>query len=103
MKRKNCWEVEKCGREQNGIHTKDLDVCPAALPNKYDGINKGTYAGRFCWIISGTFCCGKIQGTYAQKLMDCLHCKFLKQVNEEEGRNFILTPQKAKSKSWSEA
>ena len=99
MQRKNCWEVKKCGREPGGENVKTLGVCPAALPNEYDGVNKGKHAGRFCWAVAGTFCEGEVQGTYATKLMDCLGCEFLKQVNENEGRYFTLTPQKAKNES----
>jgi len=99
MERKNCWEVKKCGREPSGENVEKLGVCPAALPNEYNGVNKGKHAGRFCWAVAGTLCEGEVQGTYAKKLMGCLGCEFLKQVNEEEGRNFILTPQKAKCES----
>lgn len=91
MERKNCWEVLKCGREPNGEKADDLGICPAALPNKFNGANNGKQAGRFCWAIAGTLCEGKVSGTYAQKLKDCLDCHFLKQVNEEEGGNFTLT------------
>ena len=99
MKRKNCWEVKRCGREPGGENSKKLGVCPAALPNEYDGVNKGKNAGRFCWAVTGTLCEGEIQGVYAKKLINCLRCKFLKQVNEDEGRNFILTPSKEKGES----
>lgn len=96
MERRNCWEVKKCGRQPGGENAEKLGVCPAALPNEYfDGVNKGKHCGRFCWAVAGTLCEGKTQGTYAKKLMDCLGCEFLKQVNEDEGRNFILTPKKS--------
>ena len=96
MQRRNCWEVMKCGRSPGGENVERLGVCPAALPNQYDGTNKGKHAGRFCWAVTGTLCGGEVQGTYAKKFLDCLGCEFLKQVNEDEGPNFILTPQKAK-------
>jgi len=99
MERKNCWEIKRCGRESGGDNVKVLGVCPASLPSEYDGINKGQKGGRFCWVIAGTFCKGEVQGTYAKKLKNCLICEFLKQVNEEEGRDFILTPRDAKDKS----
>ena len=95
MNRNNCWEVKQCGREPGGAKIEQLGVCPAAMPNKYDGVNKGAYGGRFCWVISGTFCGGKPQGTFAKKLGDCLKCPFLQQVNCDEGRFFILTPNQA--------
>ena len=99
MKRENCWEMKKCGRQPGGSNAEELGVCPAALPNEYDGVNKGNHGGRFCWAIAGTLCGGKVQGTYARKFMCCLDCEFLKQVNEDEGRNFVLNPPKAKDKS----
>jgi len=91
MERKNCWEVMKCGREPDGNQVDDLGVCSAALPSEYDGMNGGVYAGRFCWSVAGTLCGGKIQGTFADKLMSCLDCEFLKKVNNCEGRYFTLT------------
>ncbi len=92
MKRQNCWEVMNCGREPGGKNVEELSVCPAALTNKYDGVNNGTFGGRICWVISGTLCAGEVQGTYAKKLINCLYCNFLKKVNEEEGRFFVLKP-----------
>ena len=92
MVKQNCWEVMKCGRQMKGKNVKELGVCPAAVSNKYDGINDGMYGGRFCWAIAGTLCGGEIQGTYATKLKNCLNCKFLKKVDSEQGRHFFLTP-----------
>jgi hypothetical protein len=100
MERRNCWETMKCGRQPGGVKAEELGVCPAALPNEYfDGVNKGKHCGRFCWTVVGTLCGGNVQGTFAKKFMNCLGCEFLKQVNEDEGRNFILTPKKAKDES----
>jgi signal transduction histidine kinase len=50
----SCWEVKQCG------NTK----CPA-----YKAENQR------CWHIAGTFCKGKVQGTFAQKLGDCCKCE----------------------------
>lgn len=97
MERKNCWEVKECGREPEGKKVEELGVCPAALQNNFDGVNNGKYGGRFCWVVAGTFCDGEPGGTFAQKLLDCIHCNFLKKVNIEEGREFILTPSKIKN------
>ena len=82
----------KCGRQIEGKNVEKNGVCPAASTNKHDGINNGKYGGRFCWAVAGTLCGGKIQGTYATKLKNCLNCKFLKKVDQEEGRHFILAP-----------
>ena len=102
MQRKNCWEVKKCGRQPGGENAEKCGVCPAAIPSEYDGTNKGTCSGRFCWFVAGTICEGKIQGSYAQKLMDCINCEFLIQVNEDEGSDFVLVPPN-KTKSVREA
>jgi len=84
--------MKQCGREPGGKNAEQLGICPAALPSNFDGANHGQRAGRFCWAVAGTLCKGKQQGTFAKKLMSCLQCEFLQQVNEDEGRNFILTP-----------
>jgi hypothetical protein len=99
MIRQNCWEVMKCGREPGGKNVEQLGVCPAALANQYDGVNKGRYGGRICWVVAGTLCVGKVQGTYAKKMKACLQCRFLKQVNEEEGRFFVLRPEALQTKN----
>jgi hypothetical protein len=92
MNRKNCWEVKQCGRQPGGEKVQELGVCIAALSNRYDGVNGGNYGGRFCWAITGTLCGGNVQGTFANKLKNCLQCEFFKQVNLEEDRFFILGP-----------
>ncbi len=97
MAQKNCWEVENCGLQPGGERVGELGVCPAAEPSDYDGINRGTHGGRFCWAITNTLCGGKPQGTFAQKLMTCLDCEFMKQVHEEEERNFVLSPKDAEA------
>jgi len=99
MKRKNCWEVMKCGRQSGGENAEKLGVCIATLPSEYDGVNSGERSGRFCWAVAGTFCNGELQGTFAEKLRNCINCEFFKQVNEDEGRNFVLTAGDAKDKS----
>lgn len=91
MEKLNCWDVLKCGRQPGGDLAEKFGVCPAAVPGEYDGMNDGECAGRFCWAISGTFCEGKVHGTYATKLKSCLNCEFLNKVHEEEGRDFRLT------------
>jgi hypothetical protein len=95
MEKEQCWEVKKCGRQPGAEKVDALGTCPAALPSEYDGLNGGKNAGRFCWAIAGTVCGGKLQGTYSKKIGSCLSCEVLKQVEEDEGSNFILTPQHA--------
>lgn len=63
-----CWEFMKCGRD------KDATVKCPAYP----------HFGRICWVVAGTFCEGKIQGTFAQKFEDCRKCDFYqKRTNKE--------------------
>ncbi len=63
-----CWEYKKCGREANGPKVSQFGVCPAY-----------TYkAGEACWMVAGTFCGGKEQGTFAQKEHNCMQCNFYK-------------------------
>ncbi|MDP2279047.1 MAG: hypothetical protein Q8K51_12565 [Nitrospirota bacterium] len=57
-KKVNCWEFKKCGRDK----TNDCLAYP-----------KG---GRICYLVAGTMCGGKVQGTYAQKIGNCRECDF---------------------------
>jgi serine/threonine protein kinase len=83
-KKLNCWEYNKCGREQGGEKVDALGVCPAALDISFDGINHGKNGGRVCWAIAGTFCEGEIQGAFADKRDSCVNCHFFKMVNSED-------------------
>lgn len=80
----NCWEYKKCGREPGGKNVRDMGVCPASTERSLDGIHRGDNAGRSCWIIAGTFCGGKVQGSYASKMNNCADCEFFKLVMYEE-------------------
>jgi hypothetical protein len=91
MKKRNCWEFKKCGREPGGANAEDLGVCPVPVALMLDGVHGGTAAGRACWVIAGTMCEGRIQGTFAQKYRDCGSCDFYKAVREEEGSELTLT------------
>ncbi len=84
MPSQNCWEFKKCGRESGGTKVAELGVCPAATEAKAFGLNSGKNAGRICWAVTGTFCGGKKQGTFAQKRMSCLTCDFYLKVKQEE-------------------
>jgi hypothetical protein len=83
--KKNCWEFKKCGREPGGPKAMELGVCPAAAVASANGLNGGRNGGRICWALTGTFCGGRIQGTFAQKLGNCMTCEFYKLVWQEEG------------------
>jgi tRNA A-37 threonylcarbamoyl transferase component Bud32 len=81
----NCWEVMMCGREKGGKNATKHGVCPAAADRSFDGINSGKCGGRICWAVAGTFCGGRVQGSFAEKRPSCLNCHFYKMVQEEEG------------------
>lgn len=61
----NCWEFMKCGREQGGARAVELGVCPA-YPDH----------GHGCAKIAGTLCGGKVQGSFAAKVANCMRCNF---------------------------
>ncbi len=63
-----CWEYMQCGRDMNS-ETR----CPA-----YKNF------GRICWAVAGTLCAGKVQGTFAQKILNCRECEFYIRINEEK-------------------
>ncbi|HEY3322421.1 MAG TPA: hypothetical protein VGP72_18305 [Planctomycetota bacterium] len=81
----NCWQFKKCGRELGGIKSAELGVCAAAKDARVNGTNGGLNGGRACWVIAGTLCGGKVQGTYANKVGNCMVCNFYLQVRSEEG------------------
>jgi hypothetical protein len=88
MKKLNCWEFMHCERQPGGRKEKELGTCPVAIEKELDGAHDGIGAGRACWAVVGSFCGGKIQGTYAAKLKDCSKCEFMVLVKKEEA----LTP-----------
>lgn len=90
MSKQNCWEFKKCGREPHGCNIKELGICPASIERHLDKEHGGKNAGRACWIITGTFCTGEIQGTFAKKYKSCKDCDFYNLVKEEEGIQFKI-------------
>ncbi len=89
----NCWEFKKCGREPGGAKVDQLGVCAAAAETRTDGVNGGKNGGRVCWAVTGTLCGGKVQGTFARKLANCLlDCTFFKETMKEERKNLELYP-----------
>ena len=61
------------------------------MKQRLDGEHDGRNAGRACWAIAGTFCGGKVQGTFAEKEKSCLACAFYKLVRKEEYGKFKMT------------
>lgn len=84
MSGKNCWEVKGCERQLGGAKVSELGVCPASTDVRYNDTNGGVNAGRICWSLTGTFCNGKAQGTFAKKIVSCLMCNFLRKVRKEQ-------------------
>lgn len=91
LKKKNCWEHKKCGREAGGEHAEEFGICPASEEVRLDSIHSGRNAGRSCWIVAGTLCKGSVQGTFAQKYQSCEQCDFYHIVKEEEFPRFMLS------------
>ena len=88
MPKLNCWEFKKCGREPGGAKIAELGVCSASANDEIHGVNAGIKGGRACWVIAGTLCGGKVQGTFALKFENCMKCEFYASVKKEEGSNY---------------
>jgi hypothetical protein len=91
MEKLNCWEYKKCGREPGGKVAEHMGVCPAATEKKFRGVHDGSESGRACWLVAGTLCGGKPQGTFAQKIETCEMCDFFRKVKSEEKDSFMST------------
>lgn len=60
-----------------------------------NGVNGGKHGGRICWAVTGTLCGGKVQGTFARKIGNCLlDCAFFKSVMQDEKKNLEFYPSK---------
>ncbi len=96
MKKRNCWEVMKCGRQPKGKYEEEFGACPAATDSSFDGAHGGHNAGRMCWAVAGTFgpsACG----TFIEKHQDCTRCRFYRQVGREEEDSFTPLPNEPKA------
>lgn len=85
----NCWEFHRCERHPHGKKVKEFGTCPVATEAQAHGINNGINAGRACWVVSGSLCGGKVQGSYVEKLGGCLKCDFFNLVRQEQGPQFL--------------
>ena len=86
----NCWEFKKCGREPGGGKVAELGICPASTETRLNGAHGGQNAGRACWVVAGSMCGGKIQGTFAEKYQNCKICDFYMKVYSEEHGDFQM-------------
>jgi hypothetical protein len=85
----NCWEHKKCVRQPGGSKVAELGICPVTTSTRTDGMNHGRNGGRACWVISGTLCGGKVQGTFAAKMTNCMACDFYAAVKAEERSAYV--------------
>lgn len=53
-----CWESLNCPM-------KNREECPAWEFR----------AGRFCWLVNGTYCCGRVEKNWDRKMVTCKKCK----------------------------
>jgi len=56
----------KCGHDKTA-------GCPAVIQS----------AGRSCWLVAGTLCGGKPQGTFAKMLASCMECEFFMKIKNK--------------------
>jgi hypothetical protein len=90
-RKQNCWEFTNCGREPGGTREKEAGICPAAAETRLDTVHHGRNAGRSCWIVAGTLCEGRPQGTFVRKHKNCMSCDFYRLVLLEEKGDFLLS------------
>ncbi len=88
MQKLNCWEVKKCGRHDVA---SGRDRCPVIAEKSLHGVHGGIGAGRACWVVAGTFCGGRAQGTFVAKYHNCERCDFYNRVKQEEGSQYELS------------
>jgi len=91
MSKLNCWEIKKCGRQTGGEKVKELGVCVAASDFRLNGVHGGRNGGRCCYAVAGTLCGGKVQGSFATKLTNCMQCDVYQLITKEERTNHLPT------------
>ena len=89
MRKINCWEFKKCGRQLGGENEKEFGVCPASFAVRFNSINGGVNGGRYCWGTKDTLCEFDISGTFAKDMATCANCGFYQSVRNEEGPEFV--------------
>ncbi len=62
-----CWVHKNCGREKDGKKEKEMGVCPAWPDHGFS-----------CASVTGTYCGGVVQETFAKKIANCAKCDFFK-------------------------
>jgi hypothetical protein len=86
----NCWEHIKCGREPGGKNVESEGLCPAAIQEKFNGINRGKNGGRFCWFVKETKCKGNTEINFIDSFEHCQKCEFFLLVQKQETRHLVV-------------
>ena len=84
----NCWEFKECGREPGGENAQELGVCRASIEDKFNNINLGVNAGRYCWKIKLSEDNHNSSDKTLSTIVDCIECDFLIKVKTEEKNKF---------------
>ncbi|KPJ99674.1 MAG: hypothetical protein AMK71_09365 [Nitrospira bacterium SG8_35_4] len=85
VKKYNCWEFMKCGREIGGTNASQSGVCPIAAELAANGLNGGVNAGRICWVVASNANNGKGKCSDLRREHRCFQCQFRYKVLMEEG------------------
>lgn len=89
---KNCWEYMGCFRKPGDNQVSESGKCPVPMEKKFDGVNRGKNAGRFCWAVPKASDQDKTQEEHAVRFFSCcMKCPFYREVERQEGRYFILS------------
>jgi hypothetical protein len=85
----NCWEIMKCGRQIGGDKAGTEGPCPSMTTVELASVNSGDFGGRICWKVKDDFNGTRIPN-WSNPNKNCLECKVLRMVNDEEGDSFVL-------------
>jgi len=92
-RRLNCWEYTNCGMEPGGLFAKTHGSCPVAKMMKFDGINGGQGAGRFCWAVKNRS--GNAGLPCRNHRLSCTNCAFYRRVHCEEEDGIVEAKREA--------
>jgi len=79
----------ECRKNVSGFTPDEFGVCPAVTCKTLNGVHGGMNGGRACWMVTGTMCGNKIQGSYQYKVENCIQCIFFLNVKIEEGKKYV--------------
>ena len=81
-----------CGREPGGSRASQEGVCRAATESLLDGVNGGSFGGRSCWAVVGSFAMDTPQCGNAGDLA-CIYCDFFISVVREQLPDLEISPE----------